>query len=291
MRDEWYDATDWRSFVEKVLESRGWTRRELARKVDLSESQVSMMLSGRRPMDPARIEAFVEALKLDGEGAAWFEALVDLESRSPRARRGALATVTSRLQQRAAPDPAADTHDAIAHWPFEVLIELVSCEGFRPDPRWIARKISPPITEEDARRTLNLAMRLGRVSVDDEGRWHTVDVRTPSVLPRERAAASAEQRRAFAELAARAMFRPANERHDGSLTMAVSEGTADRILARLRELEQEIVQLAVEDPGPPNRVLHLGVQLFPVSEYTDGTDDEPDAGPPDHSMDTTNQGP
>ena len=69
MRDEWYDATDWRSFVEKVIEGRELTRRELAKRVDLSESLVSMMLSGRRPMDPARVEVFAEVLGLDAEGA------------------------------------------------------------------------------------------------------------------------------------------------------------------------------------------------------------------------------
>ncbi|MCA9493130.1 MAG: TIGR02147 family protein [Myxococcales bacterium] len=275
MRDEWYDATDWRSFVEKVIEGRELTRRELAKRVDLSESLVSMMLSGRRPMDPARVEVFAEVLGLDAEAVAWFGALVDLESRSERARRTALATVTSRLQQRAAPDPAADTHDAIAHWPFEVLTELVACEGFRPDPRWIAQTIHPAITPEEAQRTLQLAMRLGRVVVDDQGRYAITNVRTDSVLQKDRAVASAVQRKAFAELAAQAMFRPGNERHDGSVTMAVSEERADLILARLRELEQELVQLAIDDPGPRNRVLHLGIQLFPVSEYTD-TDVDPE---------------
>lgn len=275
MQDDWYDATDWRSFVERVLEGRELTQRELAKRLDLSEGQVSMMLSGRRPMDPARVDGFAEVLGLDAEARVWFEALVDLESRSQRSRRAALATVTSRLQQRASPDPAADVHDAIANWPFEVLTELVSCEGFRPDPRWIAQTITPPISEDEARRTLQLAMRLGRVAVDDQGRWTITDVRTDSVLPKARAAASALQRKGFAELAAIAMFRPANERHDGSVTMAVSEERADRILARLRELEQELVQLAIDDPGPRNRVLHLGIQLFPVSEYTD-TDADPE---------------
>jgi uncharacterized protein (TIGR02147 family) len=249
-------------------------QRDLARSLDVSEGQLSMWLSGLRTLDPARAGALATALDLDAEGRAWLEALVDLESRSDRARRAALATVTSRLQQRASPDPSADAHDAIANWAFEVLAELVVCEGFRPDPRWIAATVSPPISEEEAEHVLQLALRLGRVHVSSEGRWTMSDVRTESVLPRERARASVEQRRAFRELAHEAMRRPPNERHDGSATMALSEERAELVLARLRQLEQEIVQLAVDDPGPRNRVFHLGIQLFPVSEFTDTEGDE-----------------
>ncbi|MEQ1567155.1 MAG: TIGR02147 family protein [Myxococcota bacterium] len=269
MHDELYDRTDWRSFVNLQRDLLGLTQRQLAGLLDMPESMLSMLLRGQRGLDPSRVDAFAAALALDAEGKSWFEALVDLESRSERARRSAFATIRSRLQQRAAASPSDEIVDAQADWALNVVAELALCEGFRPDPAWVARTTSPPLTEDRARETLNRLIRIGVLTVRSDGGWDVLSVRTPSVLADRQAAAGLALREGFAQLMLRAVGRYGNEQHSGLSTMAVSEATADRFLVRLREMEQELVQLAIDDPGPRNRVLIFATQLFPASEYTD----------------------
>ncbi len=44
----------------------------------------------------------------------------------------------------------------------------------------------------------------------------------------------------------------------------------ERVRQRLRVLERELVVLIAENSHePPNRVFHLSVNLFPISDYTD----------------------
>ena len=61
-----------------------------------------------------------------------------------------------------------------------------------------------------------------------------------------------------------------NERHFGAVVTSLSESQYARVLARLREMERELVFLASESPeDPPNRVYALTLQLFPLSDYSD----------------------
>jgi uncharacterized protein (TIGR02147 family) len=269
MHDALYDRTDWRSFVRLRLEHLGLLQRDLAQRAGLLPSTVSMQLNGRRPVDPQSVVALADALELDGEGRAWFEALVDLDSPSDRARRAAYATVRSRLQQRSSIDPDDDVAEVQGDWVANVIAELASCSGFRADPVWLAQQIVPVVSELQARDALNALLRVGVLVPREDGGWDVASVRTGSVLlDRSRAAPALRLRASVRDLAGRSRGHP-NERHDGVTTMALSEARAELLLARLREVEQELVQLAVDDPGPRNRVFVLATQLFHASEYTD----------------------
>lgn len=269
MHDALYDRSDWRSFVRLRLEQLGMLQRDLAQRAGLLPSTLSMQLTGKRPIDPQSVEPLAAALALDGEGRAWFEALVDLESPSERARRAAYATIRSRLQQRSALDPDDDVAEVQGDWVANVVAELASCSGFRADPAWLAQRIVPAVTELQARDAVNALLRVGMLVPRADGGWDVNSVRTGSVLlDRSRAAPALRLRASVRELAGRSRGRP-NERHDGVTTMALSEARAELLLARLREVEQELVQLAVDDPGPRNRVFVLATQLFHASEYTD----------------------
>jgi uncharacterized protein (TIGR02147 family) len=268
MPDALYDRSDWRSFVRLRLEQLGMLQRDLAQRAGLSASTLSMQLHGRRPLDPQSVDPLATALALAGEGRTWFEALVDLESPSDRTRRAAYATVRGRLQQRSSLDQDADVAEVQGDWVANVVAELACCAGFQADPSWLARRIVPAVTELQARDAMNALLRVGMLVPRADGGWDVVSVRTPSVLDRPRSSPALRLHAAVRKLANRSLGHP-NERHDGLTTMALSEARAELVLARLREVEQELVQLAVDDPGPRNRVFFLGTQLFHASDYTD----------------------
>jgi uncharacterized protein (TIGR02147 family) len=273
MHDALYDRTDWSSFVRLRLEHLELLQRDLAERLRIPTSTLSMMLKGRRPLDPQDVEPIANALELDAEGRVWFEALVDLDSRSERARRSAYAAIRSRLQQRSAADPDDDVAELQGDWTAMVVVELATCAGFRADPAWLAGKVVPPISEAEARDALNALIRVGMLVPRPDAGWDVVSVRTASSLPRDKTAHALRLRKSVRALLGRSTAR-LNERHDGVATMALSEPRAELILARMRQMEQELVQLALDDPGPRNRVHFVGMQIFPASDYTDTEADE-----------------
>jgi uncharacterized protein (TIGR02147 family) len=277
------DTTDWRSLVKLRLQERGGLRRELAQRLGRSEGWLSLVLSGARSLDPELVPPLVSALELDAETAAYFAALVDLQNPSERARRTAFAAVQAKQRQRASPELRQEGLVAISRWYIPVILELASCEGFRMDPAWVAAILCPPIPEAEAQEALTALVRLGLLVLDAAGAVVVAqDIIFPSVVPGgEQSEIAASLHRRTMELGAEAFQTARNsERHHGTISMALSEAQFERIKARLREVEQELVLLASEDTGSQDRVYQLQFQLFPLSLYTDSVPAgfEPDEG-------------
>jgi uncharacterized protein (TIGR02147 family) len=292
-----YDTTDYRSFLRSALEGRRLTGVDLSRSLGRSEAWLSMVLKGRRALDPEMVEPVATALRLDGEETAYFAALVDLHSRSERSRRLAWATVQA--TQRHLAQGSVDSAVALlllSKWHVGAIAELSLCEGFQPDPRWIARTLVPPIEAVEAEEALTALLRLGILVPDDRGGLRCDQDLTwsPSELPVGAVSeAVAEHQRAMLGIAADALQRARyNERHASSTTFAIPEELYAKLVARLREIERELLVLGNDRPSAPNRVYQLGIQLFPISLYTDAEGDQSidiinHGAPPDIDPDTT----
>lgn len=287
-----YDATDWRRFFAVRTQQLGLRRKAVAREVGKSQSWLSQVLSGRQ-LDPEVVPALIAVLRLDEEGAEYFEALVDLENGSARARRAASGLVAAKQRQRAARGLAREEALAFSRWYVAAVLELARCDGFRPDASWIARTLSPPITVAQAADAMGRLIGLGMLVPDESGRWQAHELWSASELPVgevSRAASRTHRQTIGFALGALAAVRE-NERHVTGTTAAISEEHYAVVVARLRDLERQIVACAIDDPGPRNRVYHLGIQWFPLSDYTDVEDhsmaDNSQGPPPDMDPDTT----
>ncbi|MEZ4235630.1 MAG: DUF4423 domain-containing protein [Myxococcota bacterium] len=267
-----YETTDWRAAVLGLLRQRGLLRRDLAQALDRSTSWLSLALRGDRELVPEHLEPMVALFRLDPEEAAYLSALVDLTERSPRARRAAWAAVSAIQRQRAAADVPVEVVAAFAHWHVAAIAELARCDGFRADPVWISRTLQPRIGVAAAQEALTRLIRLGLLVPDDEGGLEA-GPRTwsPSDLPEgpvsEAAAVLHDSVLELGRSALRA-FR-FNERHHASLVLALSEARLGNVQALLRELERQLVVAAEEGSAAPNRLYLLGLQIFPISLYTD----------------------
>ena len=280
MAEDLYDTTDYRRFLSAALARQDRTRRELAQALERSDAYVSLVLSGSRRLDPDLVEPAARFVKLDEDETAYLSALVDLDSRSPRARRSAWAVVQARQRHHAVSDGFNEDIAAMyERWYIPAIFELAACESFRPDPRWIAGTLCPRITHAQAEEAIMLLVRLGRLEPDDEGGLRRVEPQLWSPVqlpPGEVAERAATSHRATLSLASEGLDRfRFNERHILSFTAALSEERYEALLARLEEVELELVHLATEPDTTPNRVYHLAFQLFPMSLFSD-TDYDPE---------------
>ena len=280
MGRELYETTDYRGFIVDALADGGHTRRDFAKAVGRSDAYVSLVISKSRRLDPELVPLVAQFLRLDDDQAAYLAALVDLDDKSERARRSAWAVVQSRqrhheVSERLRADIAALYQD----WYNLAIFELVGCDGFRSDPAWIARTITPAITAAQATEAVRLLVRLSMLERDAQGELRQTEEEfwSPSKVSQKVLAESAAAlHQATLRLAANSLgeFRY-NERHVGSFTGAVSEARYQTLLARFAEVELELIHLATgegEAPGdeePPNRVVHMSSAMFPMSDFTD----------------------
>lgn len=266
--------TDYRRFLVDAIAELGRTRRDLAQQVGLSESMVSQVLSGQRRLNPAQAESLAQYLGLDARDRHYLAALVDLENDSPRARRLAWSTIQAHQRRRALEQPNEEASTALSDWYVGAVMELATCEGFRPDARWIAATLTPSITEEQAAEALRMLLTRGLLEPDEERglRPAQPELATGATAdPGAQSLASAALHAQAAQLSldSLAKSRP-SERHISTMVFALPEERWAELVSRLRELESELMHLiTAEGTERPNRVYVLGVQLFPVSLFTD----------------------
>lgn len=276
------DAVDHRRFLHDARDRAELTNKQLAAAIARSPSWLSQMLAGQRPFDPTLVEAFTTTLGLAPEERAHLEALVDLEAPSERARTKAWATLLATRAHRAATTRSDDMARVLSHWWVQAVHELATCVGFRADPAWIARTLVPPISEDQAAQALATLLDLGMLVPDAQGRLRQPDEgigwTAQSLSDGVQSDAARALYAGYFPLAAEAFDRfRYNERHSGLLTFTLSEEQLDELLAKLRELEREVVVASHEEGESPNRVYVLSTQLFPLSEYTDWAPPDEDA--------------
>ena len=112
--------------------------------------------------------------------------------------------------------------------------------------------------------------RKGLVRARPDGGFDTVSVRTGPAVPLSQTLSSRAQHEDALRLATQSMTRfHSRERRNATVTMALSEATAERMRARLVEMERELVAMAEHDPEPRLRVYALAWHWFPVTNYSD----------------------
>jgi uncharacterized protein (TIGR02147 family) len=267
--------TDYRRFLIEELKRRDQSRLDLAQALGLSHSMMSQVLTNKRKLRPTLVPTLADFLGLDDDERHMLAALVDLDNESDFARQSAWAAVQARQRYLAEQTPPEDlVVAAFGRWFVAAIYELASCEDFKADPRWIAQTLNPPITAEEAEDALQTLLTLGMLQPSRAGQLEPVpqevwaDGRLPAgaisqVVYKQHLAALENAARAYT------VFQQ-NERHSGVVTFAVSEARYEQLLAKARQLERELVVLAIdEDVDPPNRVYQVCINMYPVSDYTD----------------------
>lgn len=268
------DYTDYRQFMAETLDAqRG--RSALAAYLGVSKSMLTAIISYDRRVHPTLVSRIADYFELDEAERSVFAALVDLDNDSARARRSALATLEARRRFVAAARATDDaTVLALARWQVGAVHSLAECAGFRADPAWIAATLTPNVTVEEAQEAVRTLVELGLLEVGADGSARVLqsDIATPHDVGRgARSMAMATLQREVLRFAGEALGRyRGNERHSSVAMFAMPEERFAATRVRLRELEQEVVDLGTGlAKGPPNRIYALSVQLFPLSDYTD----------------------
>ncbi len=253
----------------KKSEGRGFSYRSFARRAGLaSPNHLKRVMDGDRNLSERSVGQYARAMGLEGERAAFFAALVRFNQASSRdLRRRAYDEVRRFRGYQAAQiidQSYADYHE---RWYVPAIREMALRADFVADPGWIAPRMIPAITPAEARAALDVLFRLGML-VEEGGR---VRQRDPVVSTGEqtRGLHIARYHAEMLDAAKRAIDAvPAADRYVASLTFCVDEATHARVRERVARFRQELIGLLAEQTEG-DRVLQLGVQLFPLTQGRD----------------------
>lgn len=242
-----YDGDNYREHLKLLLEDRRLLQKDFAKLMGRSPAWASQILSGRRSLQRDGAERIAEVLKLDDIERWDLLHLVD---------RAASPTPT---QRRAGSEEPA----TLDRWYVSAILELTGCDGYQPDPEWVAAELRPRITPDEAREALELLAARELLAPD-----HRL-VPGRIIEPRRGIHAADAGAKASLEIALDALDRfPPNVRQHVVAHVALSEEGYVRFLTRARQLLADTLR-AADDEEDPNRVYQVALTAFPVTLYTD----------------------
>ena len=169
-----WDAWDHRVFLKSWLEAKQaqnprYTLTMFARRAGCEAGHVGNVRDGRRKLLDPYVDGFSMAMGLDGAEAQAWALLVRYTQASGELDRAHTYEQICLHRRRHLGDGAAALFLAHTRRYYVAVRELAFAPGFRPDPDWIAARLRPAITPDQARDALDLLCGAGLLRSDGRG--------------------------------------------------------------------------------------------------------------------------
>jgi uncharacterized protein (TIGR02147 family) len=264
------DYIDYRRYLRDAYEERRkenpkFSYRFIAGKVGFSSPGFfANVLSGKKDISLKLALKFAELFRLGRKEKEYFETLVLFNKADGGSEKKEY--LDRLLALRGARVKKVETHqwEYFEKWHHAVIRELISIKRFRGNYRALAAMVNPPITPQEARKSVELLERLDLVRKASDGAYERTDSAISAGDAISRALIGAYQVQAM-DLAKYAMdHMPSGTRNFSTLTMSVSAQTYEAMLEELRAFRRRLLEMA-QDSDNVDRVYQMNFHVFPLS--------------------------
>jgi len=264
-----YDQEDWRGFLQQEVERRrieglDESVRDFARKLGMDSAQFHRILSGRAPLPFRYLTRLVEILGMDRRSTAYLEELLRLGRARSQDEKARCRERLFALRGVAASPVEGRQAEFYAHWRHSVIRSLVGSGGVRGDGAELGAQCIPPVSDREARESVDLLLELGFVVRGPDGALRLSDAHVVSGPDVPVEVVRGFHRQAI-DLARKALDEiPSVERDVSAVTAAVDASGLSSLRDLAKELRQKVQKLSHETRSP-DRVYQFNIQLFPVA--------------------------
>ena len=232
-----------------------YSLRAFARSLGIEPSALSKLLAGKRAVSRAMFSRLSARLGLDPRMA---QRLAPPENGEKR-RQAAAALSDEHFSQI-----SLDAFQVIADWYHFALLELMTVEGFQPDPAWIARALGMGLPE--VRFAIERLVRLGLLEMTPDGGMRRLERDLTTIGPEFTTAALRKMQRQILEMAIHALEEvPIEERDQSAMTMAVNLDRLPAAKEKIKAFRRRLCAFLEAEP-PKGEVYHLSISLYPVTD-------------------------
>lgn len=252
-----------------------------ARDGGCSKSALANAISTTRTPRAATVDAFARAMDLSPNERNYLGRLVDLDkARTTEERVAIMNQLLENKHYGQLRDAEVETSEAIhhylEHWWIPAIRELAKHPSFRPDPRWIAETMMPPITEQQARDALDVLERHDFIERQEDGTVQVLELRFASG-PRttQRAIADFHQTQVPAMLE-NLLLHESAERQVSTATLSLPPELVTQLKLELHNVIVKAGNLAdAHSDTSSTRVYQLSLQMLPLTRPLEDPDPSP----------------
>jgi len=250
-----------------------YSHRLFARRAGLTSSGLfAEVASGKRQLSRASLLRFSKAMKLGANEQAYFECLVAFNQAKSMEERNHHFAKLNALRGARVDIVGSERYEFYRHWHNAAIRELVNCRRMRgeaaEDFAALGQSLEPPLRATQARRAVELLLRLGFLVRGEDGvlRQAAPLISTGDLGAAPTALDVDNFQMAMLDLARKALDKLPRARRDFStLTLSLSEAGAAEAKAEIAALRKRLLALAERD-AKPDRVQQFNFQSFPLSK-------------------------
>jgi uncharacterized protein (TIGR02147 family) len=265
-----FTYTDFRKFLEDYYQARKkadkkFSHRFIQEKVGASSAGwFADVIKARTNIPGSHMVKLSKLLQLKHSETDYFEAMVQFGQAGSLEERTRYFHKMVAFKEVRADMVGMDRLEFYSKWYHSAIREILFFHPFRGDYAELARKLSPPIRQSEARDSVALLERLGMVEPNAIGGYKSKD----AVLKKDSSFPSvvmANFLKNNMELAIEALDRYSKEERDVSaLTVSLSDSAFAQVKDDIRALRKKILAMTEVDVAP-NKVYQCNFQFFPLS--------------------------
>lgn len=273
--------TDYRTFLaDWFREAKGnnpsFSHRAFAQLAGFHSSNFLMLvMQGKRNLTEESLRQMLSGLRLGKQEQEFFRNLVLFNQAKTHSERNLSykKLLQSRGYQKLRPIERKE-YEYYSTWYHPVVRELVVSKACDGTPEWVAAHINPPITPDQAKRSIRLLESLGFIEQSGPGRWRQADT-IISTGPEVQSVVIHNYHKALLDLSKHMMDRISMRHRDVSaITVGVKRERIAEIKKRIIDFRREILELVSGDEEP-EEVAQLNIQFFPVTRGMEQGDEGP----------------
>jgi uncharacterized protein (TIGR02147 family) len=243
-------------FEEIRAKNPAFSLRAFSRRLDISPSTLTRILSGTRRVSRPLAEQLCDKLMLDPQERS------DILGNFPQRKKYRQA---SRFHAEVDPgylQLTADQFRIIGEWYHFAILSLLKTKGFKSDPEWIAERLG--ISVREAITALDRLERLEMIQKDSSGEWTRTHPRfrtTDDVMN----LSLKKAHRQYLELGLEALAHVPTELRDfTAITMPTNPELLPKAKELIRKFQDELSALLESEPG--TEVYKFCTQLIPLTK-------------------------
>jgi uncharacterized protein (TIGR02147 family) len=267
-----FEYTDYRKFLKDYYEENKqkkpyFSYRYMSKKAGINASAFfKYVIEGKRGLTKSSIMKTVQAIGFSQDEAEYFENLVYFnQAATLKDKDSFFKLLMNKRKKIDIKYVGKHQYEFYMEWYHTVIRELAVMADFDDDFHALSRLLVPSIKPKQAKESVELLERLGFLK---KGPDNTYAQTNPliSTGPEIKNYAVIQFQMAMMKLALEAF-----ERHKGedrlmaATTFSISEQTYNIFKAKIRQMRQDLMELARIDENP-ERVYHLNINLFPASK-------------------------
>jgi uncharacterized protein (TIGR02147 family) len=268
------EYTDHRKFLNDYYEetkarNRNFSYQVFSEKAGIkSKGFLHNVIRGSRDLSKSNVFGLIQAMRLNKKESEYFENLVafnlagSLDERKHYYER--LCTIGNQKASWKVHTVRREQYEFYSKWYHSIIRSLIDLHGFHGDYERLARSVSPRIRPLQAKKSVELLLRLGLVKKERDGSFRVADkcIATPGEVLNLAVANFHNEMGTRALEALNAL--PLDKRNFSAMTLGISEETYREICEDIYSLRRKILEKAESDKNA-HTVYQLNFQFFPVS--------------------------